>query len=68
MILEIITSFIAACTAKKVCEKLTIIISEDDYRNHEIDLEGLGSYLNLYCREVHLKTHDIASPLDNPIY
>ena len=68
MILEIITSFIAACTGKKFCEKLTIIISEDDYQKHEIDLEDLGSYLELYCREVHLKTHDIVSPVDNPIY
>lgn len=68
MILEIITSFIAACTSKKICEKLTIIISEDDYQKHDIDLEDLGSYLKLYCREVHLKTHEIVSPVDNPIY
>ncbi len=68
MILEIITSFIAGCTEKKFCEELTIVISEDDYRKHDIALEDLGSYLKLYCREVHLKTYDIVSPVDNPIY
>lgn len=64
---EIITSFIAASTEKKFCEKLTIIISKDDYREHDIDLEKLGAYLKLYCRQVHLKTHDIIAPMDKPI-
>lgn len=67
MILEIITSFIAACTERKFSEKLTIIISEDDYREHDIDLENLGSYLKLYCGQIHLKTHDIVAPVDSPI-
>ena len=42
--------------------------SLNDYREHDIDLEKLGSYLKLHCRQVHLKTHDIVAPVDNPIY
>lgn len=67
MIIEIITSFIAACTEKKFCEKLTIIISEDDYRQHNVNLEELGTYLRLYAREVHRKAHDLVAPVDEPI-
>lgn len=67
MIIEIITSFIAACTEKKFCEKLTIIISENDYRQHDVNLEELGTYLRLYAREVHRKAHDLIAPIDEPI-
>lgn len=67
MIIEIITSFIAACTEKKFCEKLTIVISEADYRQHDVNLEELGTYLRLYAREVHRKAHDIVAPVDKPL-
>ncbi|MCY4552607.1 MAG: DUF6430 domain-containing protein [Candidatus Poribacteria bacterium] len=67
MIIEIITSFIAACTEKKFCEKLTIIISEDDYRQQDINLEELGTYLRLYAREVHRKAHNLIDPVDKLI-
>ena len=67
MIIEIITSFIAACTEKKFCEKLTIIVSEEDYRQHNVNLEELGTYLRLYAREVHRKAHDLVAPVDKPI-
>ena len=67
MIIEIITSFIAACTEKKFCEKLTIIISESDYRQHNVNLEELGNYLRLYARQVHREAHDLIAPVDKPI-
>ena len=67
MIIEIITSFIAACTEKKFCEKLTIIISENDYRQHDVNLEELGNYLRLYARQVHQEAHDLIPPVDKPI-
>lgn len=67
MIIEIIRSFIAACTEKKFSEKLTIIISEDDYRQHDVNLEELGNYLRLYARQVHREAHDLIAPVDKPI-
>ena len=67
MIIEIITSFIASCTEKKFCEKLTIVISESDYRQHDVNLEELGTYLRLYAGEVHRKAHDLITVVDKPI-
>ncbi len=67
MSIEIITSFIAACTEKKFCEKLTIIISENDYRQHDVNLEELGDYLRLYARQIHREAHDLIAPVDKPI-
>ena len=67
MIIEIITSFIASCTERKFCEKLTIVISESDYRQHNVNLEELGTYLRLYAREIHRKAHDLITVVDKPI-
>ena len=52
---EIIKSFIAACSEKKFCEKLTIVIYEKDYREHDIDLQELGNYLRCLCQYTDLK-------------
>jgi Domain of unknown function (DUF6430) len=46
---EIINSYAVACMDKKLCEKLIIVISPQDYRKHEIDFEKLKSYLNCKC-------------------
>ena len=46
---EIINSFVAACSEKKFCKKLTIVIYEDDYREHGIDIQELGDYLRHHC-------------------
>ena len=56
MIREIIKSFITAYSEKKFCEKLTIVISEDDYRKQGIDLQGLGNYLRHLCRYTDIKS------------
>ena len=55
MIREIIKSFITACSEKKFSEKLTIVISEGDYREYKIDLEELGNYLRHHCKYTVLK-------------
>jgi Domain of unknown function (DUF6430) len=46
---EIINSYAVACVDKKLCEKLIIVISSQDYKKHEIDFEKLKSYLNCKC-------------------
>ena len=67
IIIEIISSFITACSEKKFCEKLTIVISESDYLQHNINLEELGNYLRIYAGVVHRKVHDLIAPIDKSI-
>lgn len=50
MIMEIISSFIAACSEKKFCEKLTVVIWRKDYYEHDINLQKLGDYLQHLCQ------------------
>ena len=56
MIREIIGSFITACSEKKFAEKLTIVISPEDYREHDIDLHELENYLRHVCQYTDLKS------------
>lgn len=49
IIQEIIKSFIAACSERTFCEKLTIVIAENDAIKNNISLETLGSYLTHVC-------------------
>jgi len=53
---EIIKSFIAACATKKFCEKFTLVISPEDYRKHNLNLDELGEYLQYICRYTEFKT------------
>jgi hypothetical protein len=46
---EIINSYAVACKDKKLCEKLVIVISPQDYKKHEIDFQKLKDYLNCKC-------------------
>ena len=55
MIKEIIQSFIAACSAKKLCQNLTIVISNKDYRDWEIDIYELRDFLRHHCKYTDLK-------------
>ena len=57
MIKYIISSFTAACSEneKKFCEKLTIVVSRNDYHEYEIDLQELGNYLRCHCQYKSLK-------------
>lgn len=55
MIIEIIKSFIAACSEKRFCDKLTIVISRKDYIQQEMDIEMIGNYLRYLCQYTSLK-------------
>ena len=55
MIREIISSFIAACSEKKFCEKLTIVVWQKDYREHDINLQKLGDYLQHLCEYTDIR-------------
>ena len=46
---EIIKSFIAACSETTFCDKLTIVLGENDVPKHQIDLGALGDYLYHVC-------------------
>lgn len=46
---EIIKSFIAACSERTFCEKLTIVLAENDVIKHQIHLEDLRDYLHHVC-------------------
>lgn len=46
---EIIKSFIAACSEKTFCDKLTIVLGENDVLKHQIDLGVLGDFLRHVC-------------------
>lgn len=46
---EIIKSFIAACSERTFCERLTIVLDDKDVLKNEVDLEALGRYLQHVC-------------------
>lgn len=47
---EMVKSFVAACSEKTFCEKLTIVISENDALKYKIDLVELGQHLSFMCK------------------
>jgi hypothetical protein len=49
IIQEIIKSFIAACSERTFCEKLTIVICEKDALENKISIKALGDYLSHVC-------------------
>jgi len=57
IIQEIIKSFIAACSEKIFCDKLIIIISENDASKNHIQIESLGNYLKQLCEYTEFCTH-----------
>jgi len=50
IIREILKSFVAACAARKPCEKLAIVVSFSDYYDYAMSLEELGGYLMHLCK------------------
>lgn len=46
---EIIKSFIAACSERTFCDKLTIVLGANDVLKHQVDFEALGDYLHHLC-------------------
>ena len=68
MITEIIKSFIDATYSEKhFCEKLTIIISENDYREQNIDLQELGSYLHVHATQKRWEIQEPQKPVGESI-
>ena len=46
----IIDSFMVACHGKVFCEKLTVVVWLSDLTEQDLDLEGIGEYLQHVCR------------------
>ena len=55
MIREIAKSFVAACSEKRFCRRLTIVVSEADYLDDEIDLLPLADYIRHLCQYVQIR-------------
>ena len=68
MITEIIKSFIDATYSEKhFCQTLTIIISEDDYRQQNIDLQELGTYLHVHATQKKWEIQERRKPVGESI-
>lgn len=61
----VIDSFIFSCREKRLCEKLVIVISPQDYIKYSIDLRHLEDYLNCRCEfpELISKTEKVLNML-----
>ena len=68
MVREIIRSFInARYSENKFCEKLTIVIFEKDYCEHNIDLQELEDYIRLYAKQEHWQRHGGKAPIGKSV-
>jgi len=47
---DIVRSFIASCSEKSYCEKLTIVIRPEDVEQYEINIDELNEFLCLNCK------------------
>ena len=63
MVMEIIKSFIAACSEEKFCKKLTVVIFERDYIDNSIDLPELGRHLHVHATEQRLRILESKEPI-----
>ncbi|MBU2467327.1 MAG: hypothetical protein KKC78_01710 [Proteobacteria bacterium] len=63
---EIIQSFVAACTSKVLCDKLTIVLSSRDITTHNISIDELSKYLRHICTytEFSSKGQPVGQPAD----
>jgi hypothetical protein len=63
---EIVKSFIAANSDKKLCEKLIIVIHPEDYKKHDLDFSQMWDYLRSACTVTEFRTathHGAGTPL-----
>jgi hypothetical protein len=63
---DLVRSFIASCSAKSYCEKLTIAITQDDVDRHNIDIEALEEFLSFECRFARFQSGP-RSPVGTPV-
>ena len=62
---EIVRSFVAAISEEKICEKLTICISFEDYKHNKIDIDELNDFIKCIC--FHTKFADNSTQDGTPI-
>lgn len=68
MIIEIINSFInATYSGKKFCESLIIVVYEEDYRNHNIDLKELRNYLHVHATQKRWQVEESKVPVGKSV-
>ncbi len=68
MVREIIRSFInARYSENKFCEKLTIVIFERDYREHDINLQELEDYIRLYAKQERWQRRESKVPIGKSV-
>ena len=67
MVMEIIKSFIAACSEEKFCKKLTIVIFEGDYIDNSIDLPELERHLHVHATEKRPRIQESKGPIGKSI-
>ncbi|MHB8071641.1 MAG: macro domain-containing protein [Candidatus Cryosericum sp.] len=58
IIQETIKSFVAACSEKTFCDKLAIVMREDDVINNGVDFDELGNYLRHVCKYTEFAVHN----------
>lgn len=63
---EIIQSFIASCHEKTYCDILTVVISNTDVHNCNINIDELDEFLRFSCK--HFNTHKTSTtPIGTPL-
>lgn len=55
VIKEIVQSFVVACSERRFCEALTVVISPADYKKYDINLGALEKYLEYLCHFTEFK-------------
>jgi len=55
---EIVKSFVAACTEKVFCDKLTVVLSPRDVEHYQMSLTRLGDYLRHICCYTEFSSND----------
>jgi hypothetical protein len=61
IVTEIIKSFVAACSEKSFCDKLTIVLRGDDVIKHKIELDAIGDYVRYICTFTEFSTNNSLS-------
>jgi hypothetical protein len=63
---EIVRSFIASCSEKSYCDRLTIVIKPNDIKKWEINIDMLAEFLLFQCRYATFDNRQ-GRPTGNPV-
>lgn len=55
VVMEIVRSFIAATSERTLTQRLTVVISPQDYAQYNIDIIELGSFLSHVCKYTEIR-------------